>query len=131
MNLLPASLTDEGPGVGLQFGSQRLGLPPARTSGLVRRHGAVTFGLRPEHIGAEPRPQGDSVPVPGLLRFLEHMGNEVYVHAEIGGLPLTARVAADQLGGLDGAARGTPHTFHLQLQRCHLFDAETGANLLT
>ena len=94
------------------------------------RSGPVKFGLRPEHLSAAARPQGDSYPVPGTLRFAEHMGNEVFVHFDIGSLPLTARVPADQLHGLADKPRGAAHIFHLQLDRCHLFDAASGANLL-
>ena len=54
--------------------------------------GRVRFGLRPEHIGLQPRADGRSVPVAALLGSLEHMGNEVFVHARLGDVPLTARV---------------------------------------
>jgi hypothetical protein len=49
------------------------------------------------------------------------MGNEVFVHFDIGAVPMTARVPADQLQALPGAARGSSHTFHLQMAACHLF----------
>ena len=94
------------------------------------RSGAIKFGLRPEHVSAVPRPQGDGFEVPASVRFMEHMGSEVFVHFDIGSVPLTARVPADQLNGLAEKLRGEVHHFHLQLASCHLFDAETGANLL-
>jgi oligogalacturonide transport system ATP-binding protein len=58
------------------------------------------------------------------------MGSEVFVHAEIGGLPFTGRVPPDALGELAGKSRGDEHVFHAQLQCCHLFDADSGVNLL-
>ena len=89
----------------------------------------MKLGLRPEHIAAAPRPDGHSVAVPGTLRALEHMGNEVFVHFSLGEVPMTARVPADQQHGLQGLARGARHDFHLQMAACHLFDAGTGLRL--
>jgi oligogalacturonide transport system ATP-binding protein len=109
-------------------GAVRLPLPAARC-GAVDGRAAVKFGLRPEHLSAQARPDGDSVPVPAALRFCEHMGNEVFVHADIGGAPFTARLPADQTAGLDALARGAPITLHLQLSKLHLFDATGGARL--
>ncbi len=127
MNLHPAEVAADG--ATLQLGTQTLPLPPQLAAGLGTRRGAVRFGLRPEHISALPRPQGDAVEVPAALRFTEHMGNEIYVHAEVGGLPVTARVPADQAGGLPGLQRGAATRLHLQLGAAHLFDAETGVAL--
>ena len=112
------------------LGGQRLPLPPAKAARLRGRAAAIKFGLRPEHISAQARPQGDSLAVPATLRFMEHMGSEVFVHLSIGDQPLTARVPADQLNGLADKQRGDSHLFHLQMACAHLFDADTGANLL-
>ena len=90
----------------------------------------MRFGLRPEHVSAHARPEGDSVEVQGTLRSLEHMGNEVFVHFSLGSLPMTARVPADQLHGLQDLPRGSAHAFHLQMARSHVFDsAGNGARL--
>jgi oligogalacturonide transport system ATP-binding protein len=78
-----------------------------------------------------PRAQGDGHPVPGVLRFLEQMGNEVFVHMDVGGAPMTARVPTNQPGGLQDKPRGAAHEFHLQLGSAHLFDVDSdGASLL-
>ncbi len=129
MNIVEAQLDGGGDAVTASLGGTTLPLPEAVAAPLRGRRGAVQFGLRPEHISAGPRPEGDTVAVSGTLRSLEHMGNEVFVHFALGELPLTARVPADQLHGLQGLARGTSHAFHLQLQRAHLFDAASGARL--
>ena len=126
MNIHDAQLR----GDAVMLGDQLLPLPPAKARLLMQRSGPVKFGLRPEHLTAAPRQQGDSHAVPATLRFLEHMGSEVFVHLDIGKVPLTARVPADQLFGLADKPRGAAHTFHLQMDRCHLFDASSGANLL-
>jgi oligogalacturonide transport system ATP-binding protein len=130
MNIRDAELVGGDMGAAVLLGGQRLPLPPERAAKLAGRLGPVRFGLRPEHIGAAPRAKGDSHAVPATLRFLEHMGNEVFVHLDIGPLPMTARVPADELHGLGELQRGAAHTVHLQMDRCHLFDAASGATLL-
>jgi len=91
---------------------------------VARPDGAVTFGLRPEHISAVARP--DAVPMQATLKFLEHMGSEVYVHADLGGLAISARVPAEQAGALEAAERGSVVTLHGLMGHAHLFDAESG-----
>jgi hypothetical protein len=58
------------------------------------------------------------------------MGSEVFVHFNVGDYALSARVPADQLQGLQDKTRGQAHVFHVQMQRSHLFDAESGVSLL-
>ena len=98
---------------------------------MLKAHsGRVMFGLRPEHVTASSRPLGTSHALQATLRFIEHMGSEAFVHFDLGTLPLTARVPADQMQGLEQLPRGAHFTAHLQLDRCHLFDADSGVNLL-
>ncbi|MBL8308034.1 MAG: sn-glycerol-3-phosphate ABC transporter ATP-binding protein UgpC [Rubrivivax sp.] len=126
MNIVDAELAGT---AALQVGGTPLPLADAHAAALQGKSGAVKFGLRPEHISAGPRAEGDTVAVNGTLRSLEHMGNEVFVHFALGALPFTARVQADQLHGLGGKARGDTHAFHLQMARAHFFDASQGARL--
>ena len=88
----------------------------------------VKFGLRPEHIGVGRGAPG-AVQVPATLRLAEHMGNEVFVHAEVAGLPLTARVPADEAEALHAMPRGAPLTLSLRMDAAHLFDSASGASL--
>ena len=129
MNIHDATLGSDARGLTVRLGGATLPVPPALAAHAVAHTGAVRFGLRPEHVSAQARAEGDSVAVPGTLRALEHMGNEVFVHFGIGELAMTARVPADQLNGLQHAARGSVHDFHLQMARGHLFNAASGARL--
>ena len=123
MNIVDAELVASA----IRVGGRELALPAAR---LPRgRQGAVKFGLRPEHIALVPFAGPAGVAAPAALRFAEHMGNEVFVHAEIGGVPFTARVPAGQADGLQAQPRGSALTLHLQMDAAHLFDATTGAAL--
>ena len=129
MNIHQATLQTQGAALGVALGGQWLPLPPAQAGAMGALQGSVKFGLRPEHLSLAARADGSSTAVPATLRTLEHMGNEVFVHADIGTVPVTARVPADQLHGLQGQLRGAVHTLHLQLGACHLFDAVSGARL--
>jgi oligogalacturonide transport system ATP-binding protein len=126
MNLLPVTALDA---QHVQLGDVQLPLAPGRAPAGLAAGQPLQLGLRPEHLGLLPRDQGDSLAVTAQLRFLEHMGNEVFVHLTLGGAPLTARVAADQLGALQGAERGAALTLHLQLRQAHFFDAGDGRAL--
>jgi len=130
MNIVEAQLTPRDGGLVVWLADQSLVLPAAKTAQLDGRIGAVKLGLRPEHISAGARLEGDSIPVNGTLRFMEHMGSEVFVHFNVGDFALSARVPADQLQGLHNKTRGDAHVFHVQMQRCHLFDAQSGVSLL-
>ena len=127
MNIVDAELQAAAGTVAL--GGVALPLPPALAERLRGHAGATKFGLRPEHISAAARADGDGVEVQGTLRTLEHMGNEVFVHFSLGEVWMTARVPADQQHGLQDLARGGAHGFHLQMSACHLFDASTGLRL--
>jgi oligogalacturonide transport system ATP-binding protein len=130
MNIVDAQLVTAGDGLAVRLGDHTLPLPPARMPRAPRLPGAVKFGLRPEHIGVAPLQGSDGgARVPARLRFAEHMGNEVFVHAEIGSLLLTARVPAPQAEALDGRPRGTELTLHLRMDEAHLFDLASGASL--
>ncbi len=124
MNIVEANLQ----GGAVRLGDVALPLPEAKALQLRSAPAAVKFGLRPEHVSAHAR--DDTIAVNGTLRSLEHMGNEVFVHFDAGRTAMTARVPADALNGLGGKQRGDTHAFHLQMQRCHLFDAASGATLL-
>jgi oligogalacturonide transport system ATP-binding protein len=129
MNLQPGELVAHEGAAAVRLGGQLLPLSTSRSQRLQGREGAITVGLRPEHIGALPRPQGDSRAVPATLRFLEHMGSEIYVHADIGSQPFSARVPVDEAESLQGQPRGAAITLHLQMAATHLFDASTGVAL--
>ncbi|RZT91961.1 ABC transporter ATP-binding protein [Rivibacter subsaxonicus] len=130
MNILDAQVRPGGDMAVVAVAGALLPLPATKSTRLHGYTGPVSFGLRPEHIGAVPRAQGDSIEVEGTVRFMEHMGSEVFVHFDLGELQLSARVPSDQLGSLQHKTRGARHGFHFQMGCCHLFDAASGVNLL-
>jgi oligogalacturonide transport system ATP-binding protein len=129
MNLVGAELFGHRLRLG-HLGEHLLPLPAARADAMALRDGAVQFGLRPEHIGVAPSGRSGELAVPALLRFTEHMGAEIYVHAEVGGLPFSARVPAESGQALTTLARGSAITLQFQMDHAHLFAAdEAGASL--
>ena len=129
MNIHEASLQAQGEHLGLTLGTHWLPLPAAKCAALQSHAGALKLGLRPEHISLQARPDGGSTEAAARLRSLEHMGNEVFVHFDMGTQAWTARVPADPLHGLQQRQRGEPLAVHLQMAACHVFDATSGLRL--
>ena len=128
MNILDAELVAASEGQAVRVGGHVLPLPPERAPSTARAPGAIRFGLRPEHIGLTHGGTAAHA-VPATLKFAEHMGNEIFVHADICGLPVTARVPAGDAPALHAQPRGSALTLHLQMGAAHLFDPATGASL--
>jgi oligogalacturonide transport system ATP-binding protein len=126
MNIIPAQVETGGRNIAL--GSVTLPIPAARIPRL-ESHQQVKFGIRPEHITAGGHSEAAVHMVEGTLRFMEHMGSEVYIHFSLGDTPLTARVPSDQLRELAGKSRGDKHLFGFQMGACHAFGMDSGLNL--
>ena len=126
MNIIAASVANDG--AQLRIGEVTLQVPQKHIQRLQPLT-TVKFGIRPEHITAGGHSESAVQMVKGTLRFMEHMGSEVYVHFTLGDIPLTARVPSDQLLDLAGKARGDQHDFGIQMDACHAFDTDSGLNL--
>jgi oligogalacturonide transport system ATP-binding protein len=131
MNLWPATLEQRGDALGVRLGALWLPLPAELVApmGAQAHGGEIQLGLRPEHIAATPRADGAEVAIDARVLLLEHMGNEVFVRADVQGTPLTARVSAEQLGALGPCRRGDACTLHLNLRAAHLFARGDGRRL--
>ncbi|WP_176086813.1 sn-glycerol-3-phosphate ABC transporter ATP-binding protein UgpC [Martelella sp. HB161492] len=137
MNIRPATLVANDGALNLLLGEKTLvSLPGAfaeKLSGHVGRK--VRFGIRPEHIGTPEsmalrrHEEAVAANVTGTVKLLEHMGNEIYVYFDLEGLPFAARIPVDDARMLDESARGKPFSFSFVMEKAHVFDDETGANL--
>lgn len=115
MNFLEAELAEESGGLFAVAAGLRLPVAP-REDAKGRR---VTVGIRPH----------DVVPAEGggiraQVEVLEALGTESFVHCRVGDSPFVAR--------LEGDARPAPATelrLHVQTDRVHLFDPESGVAL--
>jgi len=130
MNIREATVRAQGAGLVLMLGDVALPVPTVREAQLrpfLDR--VVKLGLRPEHITTGAPKDVPITPVEGVLRLIEHMGSEVFVHFDVAGVPFTCRVPSDQLSGIERRARGERHSFGFQMGMSHVFDADSGRNL--
>jgi multiple sugar transport system ATP-binding protein len=110
--------TDDGGGVHVVVaGGRRLNIPVDGSRGPDA--GAVTVGVRPEHVGEAKAGDG----LAATVRAIERLGSESLVHAELSSGELVAwRVAGDAGCRVGEAVRLAVDTAH-----CHLFDAAGNA----
>ncbi|MEF7614386.1 sn-glycerol-3-phosphate ABC transporter ATP-binding protein UgpC [Aquincola sp. MAHUQ-54] len=122
MNIREATVQALGSGLAIAVGGVALPVPTHREARLKPFAGQkIRFGIRPEHITAGVEKDGQ-FSVEGTLRFTEHMGSELFVHFDLGDVPFTARVPADQMFGVDAKQRGERHRFGFQLAHAHVFE---------
>ena len=115
MNFLPARIEN---GAALVAG-QPLPLPPEEARRL-RGAGAVTFGIRPEHM----RPSEHEAPLTFDAVAVEPLGPHTLVLGRLGEERVTAQV--DPRTTLRA---GEPVTVRLDMTQAHVFDPDTGARL--
>ncbi len=122
MNFVDGALSDATTFAG---GGLTIPLDPARFTGLTpgRR---VTLGLRPEDIVPEGhglRPAGTAA-LQATVTLSEMLGNETLLFAETAAMQFVARMQQPR-----PVADGDRLTFHVNTERCHLFDIDTGKSL--
>ncbi len=127
MNFFDMNVSVSGEGVLLT--RPGISIPVAATSALgkaVAERKEVTVGIRPEHI-YDPRyrpAETRTTDIRGRVDLTELMGNEVFVHLDIEGLSMLARVdPRTEARSPDTAILG------LDYDRIHAFDAATGESL--
>jgi oligogalacturonide transport system ATP-binding protein len=130
MNLREAQLVEHGAGLAIEVSGALLPLPEPKLERLRSHVGRkVTFGIRPEHIASRETSDQPGPAVAGHVRLQENMGSEVFTHFDLGGASFACRLPSDRLGALAGKGRGATHDFVFQMNKCHVFDGETGMNL--
>jgi multiple sugar transport system ATP-binding protein len=88
-----------------------------------RSSAKVTLGIRPEDIRAAGEVGGGADPLRSRVELVELLGGEALVHVSLGGVELTARLAAPV------PPAGSELGLLIPPDRIHLFDHETGARL--
>ncbi len=119
MNFLSAELSSDG-GAVLLDGGQRLplaaGVFPAPSGG------AITVGMRPEHLELTEHPGGGSILLE--VELVEPLGADTLVHGRLHGAELTARLPSHA-----ECAPGQRLSLTIEPENLHLFDAETGKRI--
>ncbi len=92
----------------------------------------VQLGIRPEDFGVRETHGAEGDPacfIPGRIKLVEHMGSELYMYFDVNGNEFTSRIRLEGLGKTAAKARGEENDFYFIMDRCHIFDKETGINL--
>ncbi len=132
MNIREAEVVAMGSGLGVAFGGAQVPLPERKAARLKDRVGKkVMFGIRPEDFGVhETHADGEQCCyVPGKIKLIEHMGSELFMYFTVGDVEFTSRIRLEGLSDTAALHRGDMCDFFFIMDRCHIFDAETGNNL--
>ncbi|HUP01499.1 MAG TPA: sn-glycerol-3-phosphate ABC transporter ATP-binding protein UgpC [Gemmatimonadota bacterium] len=134
MNFIEGRIVRDGsPSFRARGGALTLALPAGLAAPDPEGSGRdVVLGIRPEDLflagrpdeGAETVSRGDGPRARFVLELLEPMGNEVFVHARAGELPVVARVPPQDL-----PERGAGIELRFDLSKAHFFDPATGERL--
>ena len=134
MNFIEGRVVRDGnPGFRARDGTLTLALPAGFAAPDPEGSGReVVLGIRPEDLTLAGRTNEDAeTPTPRdgsrarfILELLEPMGNEVFVYARAGELPVVARVPPQDL-----PERGAEIDLRFDLSKAHFFDAATGERL--
>jgi len=125
MNFLPCRVGEGGRALHLPGGVD-LPVPAARQAECARHAGrTLTFGLRPEHIGAGAAVEPSGATVAGQVMLVEPLGSDTLglIKLGVGGDAgeMTGRFAPEV-----GLTVGQALPVSLAMNRFHLFDPETG-----
>ncbi|HEY3379954.1 MAG TPA: sn-glycerol-3-phosphate ABC transporter ATP-binding protein UgpC [Armatimonadota bacterium] len=130
MNLFTGTLVANGEALYFDEGSTKIRLLPTMAKSLAGHVGQeVVLGIRPEALSpvTDGRFAGTENSLPAEIIVMEPLGEKIDVYALTPTHPkIIARI--DPCGGLE---EGKPVTFHLDMDRVHIFaGGDTGVNLL-
>lgn len=119
MNLVAASVVEEGGGLSLCLGEGKVPLPPGQAA-RVRSLGSpdILFGIRPEHVSVARFPGEDTVP--GTVEAAENLGREVLLQVRTGRHTLSVLTGDKDVGVGDSVALSIP------VSSAHFYGKEEG-----
>ena len=130
MNILEAELVEHDEKLFVKIEDYKFELPKAKAAAVrknIKLDGSkkVWFGLRPEDIECAPESKiNDSLK--GEVRLLENMGSETFCYFRMGEERYIAKLDSNKTKELNV---GEDFNFTMTLNRCHIFDYETEANI--
>lgn len=125
MNLIEAELIKDKDSIYIKTGGIMLALSNGKAKKVMDYVGKkVWFGSRPEYISLGSEESSDTMQ--GTIGVLEHMGNESYIHFNVSDHQFTARI--DSLDSMHLQV-GNKQIFHLDMEKCHIFDYDTEENI--
>ena len=124
MNFINAVVAKKGSNYTLNFDKYEVPIPADKCAGgkLDEYVGKeVIFGIRPEHVHDEPEELSKAImQFDAVVDVTELMGAEIYLYVNIGGQPITARVAPTS-----SAKVGDKINVCFSLEKLHIFDKDT------
>jgi multiple sugar transport system ATP-binding protein len=127
MNLIPARLLHDNGVYQVKIESMKIEIPKwmgQKAFDYINKE--IIFGLRPEDIYSKINcPQGLNNHTNCDVIVIENMGNDLYVHVSRDSHSFIARLAPDT-----PVTENAVHPISFDTQRCHLFDKQSGENLI-
>jgi len=129
MNFVKVQLVEKNGEYFIEFADNSLKLPESKLNDAVKEKVGQTMilGIRPEHVHDEEEHLKN---MPGYIvtanvEVAEKMGSETYLYLDVEGSKYTARVSPKSTAVADDVIKVA-----LDLEYCHLFDAETEQTLV-
>ncbi|MBQ7034844.1 MAG: TOBE domain-containing protein, partial [Clostridia bacterium] len=129
MNFVKVGLVEKGGDYYVEFAGNSLKLPASKINDDVKEKAGQTviMGIRPEHVHDEEEwlAKIPDYVINCNVEVAELMGSETYLYLETEGNRFTARVSPKSTASADDVIKAA-----LDLEYCHLFDAETERTLV-
>ena len=129
MNFYKAELVQEGGSYAVVLDKAKVFLSDEKQANLKKNNvktGAVTLGVRPEHLLLTGDPASM---ISGKVDVSEMMGSAVHLHIAACGTDTIIIVPTAELEDANAYSIGSPVSFTFSGSTAHLFDSETGLNL--
>ena len=127
MNFFDGALASHNGGVAFRKNGTTIPLSGALSARLSERVGSdVFFGIRPEDIHDRPVTEegAETCPLTTTVEVVEPLGDEMILY-----LKTSEHEFIGKVGSHGGVTDGQTLEVHLDLDKVHIFDAETGENL--
>ena len=129
MNFYKAELVQENGSYAVVLDKAKVFLSDEKQANLKKNNvktGAVTLGVRPEHLLLTGDPASM---ISGKVDVSEMMGSAVHLHISACGTDTIIIVPTTELEDANAYSIGSPVSFTFSGSTAHLFDSETGLNL--
>ena len=129
MNFYKAELVQEGGSYAVVLDKAKVFLSDEKQANLKKNNvktGAVTLGVRPEHLLLTGDPASM---ISGKVDVSEMMGSAVHLHISACSTDTIIIVPTAELEDANAYSIGSPVSFTFSGSTAHLFDSETGLNL--
>lgn len=129
MNIVRAELVEKAGEIFVKLDENvELKLPKDKAEKVKESVGrTVWFGIRPENIGNElTNPDESDMKVEGVVTIVEQMGNEEFIYFTVGKKQYSSRIQMENSTHINFNDKGK---FYFDMNKCHIFDAETEENI--